>query len=60
MPDNILTPDEASEYLKISKHTLYVWVSRRQIRHIKVGNKYLRFRIEDLEDFLKEHEVSDT
>ena len=48
----LLTIDEAVQFLKVKKNTLYTWAYRRQIPSQKVG-KSLRFRREDLESWLK-------
>ena len=44
----LLTMDEASEYLGISKLTLYGWVSARKLGFIKVG-RLVKFRQEHLD-----------
>jgi len=48
----LLNTEEASEFLGISRNTLYEWVLQRKIPFIKVG-RLLKFRIEDLEAWLK-------
>ena len=48
----LLTIDEAVQFLKVKKNTLYTWAYRRQIPSQKVG-KSLRFRREDLENWLR-------
>lgn len=48
----LLNTNEASEFLGISKNTLYEWVIQKKIPYIKVG-RLLKFRKEDLEEWLK-------
>lgn len=47
-----LTLAEASEYLKLSNHTLYSYVKKRLLPCFKVQNHKLYFRISDLDDFI--------
>ena len=47
---------ELSEYLNISRHTLYSWVSRKKIPHLKISGT-LRFDMRDIEKWLKEKKV---
>jgi len=47
-----LTPDEASEFLRISMSKLYKMTALRQIPHFKCG-KLLRFKEEDLIAFME-------
>ncbi|MFC6706772.1 helix-turn-helix transcriptional regulator [Flexivirga alba] len=59
----ILTIDQASEYLSISKATLYTWRTRRAgfgPPALKLGN-CLRYRRSDLDDWVGDHvEIVDT
>lgn len=50
----LLTIEEASEYLGISKKTLYKWVHERKIPYVKIGRKCLRFDIEKLNKWIEE------
>jgi excisionase family DNA binding protein len=52
----LLTMDEASEYLGISKLTLYGWVSARKVGFIKVG-RLVKFRQEHLDKWIDQHTV---
>ena len=49
--------DAASAFLGLSKDMLYRRLHRGEIRHVKIGDKCLRFRLEDLEEFVAEHVV---
>jgi excisionase family DNA binding protein len=50
----LLTMDEASEYLGISKLTLYGWVSARKLGFIKIG-RLVKFKQEHLDRWIDQH-----
>jgi excisionase family DNA binding protein len=52
----LLTMDEASAYLGISKLTLYGWVSARKVGFVKVG-RLVRFKQEHLDRWIDQHTV---
>jgi len=52
----LLTMAEASEYLGISKLTLYGWVSARKVGFVKVG-RLVRFKQEHLDRWIDQHTV---
>ena len=52
----LLTMDEASEYLGISKLTLYGWVSARKLGFVKVG-RLVKFKQPDLDKWIDQHTV---
>lgn len=52
----LLTMNEASEYLGISKLTLYGWVSERKLGFIKVG-RLVKFKQEQLDRWIEQHTV---
>ena len=52
----LLTMVEASEYLGVSKLTLYGWVSARKVSFIKVG-RLVKFKQEHLEKWIDQHTV---
>src|SRR5438132_13317218 len=52
----LLTMDEASEYLGISKLTLYGWVSARKLGFVKIG-RLVKFKQEDLDQWIDRHTV---
>jgi excisionase family DNA binding protein len=52
----LLTIDEASEYLGISKLTMYGWVSARKIRFVKMG-RLVKFKQQDLDQWIERHTV---
>ena len=46
-----LTVREASAYLGVSVQTVYLWVERKQIPHLRVMGRNIRFLKADLEPF---------
>jgi len=48
--------EDLSEYLGISKNTLYSWVNQRKIPHYKIYGS-VRFDFEELTTWLKERKV---
>ncbi len=54
-PENVLTIDELSIYLKIPKSTLYKLVREGKVPFQKVG-RHLRFHRESIDEWLKRHE----
>ncbi len=48
---------ECSEYIGISKGTLYVWVCHKKIPYLKVG-RLVKFDLREIEEWLKENSVA--
>jgi excisionase family DNA binding protein len=46
-----LTVREASKFLGVSPQTVYLWVERKQIPHLRVMGRNIRFLKSDLESF---------
>ena len=46
-----LTVREAAKYLGVSPQTVYLWVERRAIPHLRVMGRNIRFLRSDLETF---------
>jgi excisionase family DNA binding protein len=46
-----LTVREAAAYLGVSSQTVYLWVERKQIPHLRVMGRNIRFLKSDLEPF---------
>ena len=46
-----LTVREAAKFLGVSPQTVYLWVERKQIPHLRVMGRNIRFLISDLETF---------
>ena len=53
----LLTYDEASRLLGIKRATLYSLVWGKRIPHIRFGNRFVKFSLEALQAWVKEHEV---
>jgi excisionase family DNA binding protein len=49
--DRPLTVREAATYLGVSQQTVYVWVERKQIPHLRVMGRNIRFLKSELEPF---------
>jgi excisionase family DNA binding protein len=51
-PDEFpLTVREAARFLGVSPQTVYAWVERKQIPHLRVMGRNIRFLKSDLEPF---------
>jgi excisionase family DNA binding protein len=46
-----LTVRDAAKYLGVSPQTVYLWVERKQIPHLRVMGRNIRFLKSDLETF---------
>ncbi len=46
-----LTVRQAASYLGVSVQTVYLWVERKQIPHLRVMGRNIRFLKSDLEPF---------
>jgi excisionase family DNA binding protein len=46
-----LTVREAAKYLGVSTQTVHLWVERKQIPHLRVMGRNIRFLKSDLETF---------
>jgi excisionase family DNA binding protein len=46
-----LTVRDAAAYLGVSPQTVYLWVERKQIPHLRVMGRNIRFLKSDLEPF---------
>jgi excisionase family DNA binding protein len=46
-----LTVKQAAAYLGVSRQTVYLWVERKQIPHLRVMGRNIRFLRSDLEPF---------
>jgi excisionase family DNA binding protein len=49
--DYPLTVKDAARYLGVSPQTVYLWVERKQIPHLRVMGRNIRFLKSDLETF---------
>jgi excisionase family DNA binding protein len=46
-----LSVREAAQFLGVSRQTVYLWVERKQIPHLRVMGRNIRFLKSDLETF---------
>jgi excisionase family DNA binding protein len=46
-----LTVKEAAKYLGVSSQTVYLWVERKQIPHLRVMGRNIRFSKSDSDSF---------
>jgi excisionase family DNA binding protein len=46
-----MTVREAAQFLGVSRQTVYLWVERKQIPHLRVMGRNIRFLQSDLEPF---------
>jgi len=53
-----LTIDELSLYLKVSKPTIYKWLAKKEIPHIRRNKRIIRFDRQKIDAFMEKHEVS--
>ncbi len=56
MQKRLITINEASEYLGISKNTLYSWVSQKKISYVKVG-RLTKFDLRVLDRYIDNNTV---
>jgi excisionase family DNA binding protein len=47
----LLTVRDAATYLAVSPQTVYLWVERKQIPHLRVMGRNIRFLKSDLQPF---------
>ena len=50
-PEYPMTVREAAQFLGVSAQTVYLWVERKQIPHLRVMGRNIRFLKSDLEPF---------
>lgn len=58
MTEQFLTVPNVAELLQVSRATVYGWIFRRILPHIKVG-KFVRISPEDFAEFLRLHRRGD-
>jgi excisionase family DNA binding protein len=56
--NELLTPDEAAAYLRVSLDELRDLRLRKRLAFVKFGYRSVRFRKEDLESFVKRYRVA--
>ncbi|MBZ5667291.1 MAG: helix-turn-helix domain-containing protein [Acidobacteriia bacterium] len=50
-PEPPIRVKEAAKFLGVSPQTVYLWVERKQIPHLRVMGRNIRFLKSDLESF---------
>ena len=55
--EKLLSVDEVSEMLGVTKATIYSWTSRNKIPHIKLSKRLLKFRKNDIEAWIAKRAV---
>ncbi|MBV8709576.1 MAG: helix-turn-helix domain-containing protein [Acidobacteriaceae bacterium] len=51
LSDVLFTVQQAARFLGVSPQTVYLWVERKQIPHLRVMGRNIRFLRSDLEPF---------
>ena len=51
----LLTVDEAAEWLAISKPTLWRMIRRGEIPVVKIAQRTIRIKLTDIEDYIEDH-----
>jgi len=52
----LLTVGEVAIYLRVAPKTVYNWVANKAIPCIRVNNRFLRFRLDQVNKWLREFE----
>ena len=56
--ESLFTAREAAQYLGLAKITLDIWRSKgKPPAYIKIGNRAIRYRRQDLDDFILQRRV---
>lgn len=55
--NDFMTPDEASQYLKVKKSTLYNWTMRKMVPVVKLG-RLSRYRKADMDFFINSNVIA--
>jgi excisionase family DNA binding protein len=56
--EKLLSVDELSKFLGVTKATIYSWTSRNKIPHIKLSKRLLKFRANDIEAWIAKRAIS--
>jgi excisionase family DNA binding protein len=59
-PQGLLSYHTLSRLFGVPVGTLYSWVSKRQIPHIRFGRRYVRFDIAEIQRWISERRVPQT
>lgn len=55
---DLLTEEQAADFLSVKPRTLRLWRGARGLPHIKVTSKIVRYRRADLDSWLENHRVA--
>ena len=58
MAESLRTVKGAADFLQLHVKSVYALVESKQIPHVRIGERGIRFRQEDLEAFLNERAVA--
>lgn len=53
--ESYVTIDEAAEYLRISRRTVYRWLGNGKLKFFQAGRGPARIPLSELEKFIEEH-----
>ncbi len=57
MEEQLMTYPQAAEFLGLKIDTLYSMVSRREVPHVRIGRRLVRFDRTELHRWLERHAV---
>lgn len=49
---DLLTAGEVAARLRVNRVTVYRWADEGSLRSVRLGRRALRFRVEDVDDFI--------
>lgn len=58
MEKRFININELSQYIGLTKGTLYVWVCQKKIPYLKLG-KLVKFDLREIEDWMKDKRVKE-
>ena len=56
----MLNYSEASNLIGVPIGTLYAWVSQKRIPHVRLGRRLVRFREQEIHEWIERHRVAPT
>ena len=57
--DQLLTYEQTSMWLGLSKSALTKYVHRKQIPYLKLGNKTVRFKVGDVHEWIQSKKIGE-
>jgi excisionase family DNA binding protein len=57
MEKRLIDINEAGEYLRVSKNTIYSWICQRKIPFVKMG-RLVRFDLRDIDKWVEKNKVN--